>query len=232
MKRTIGIALALVLLAGSVSPCFVLAQPPPEEKEAMTSLVEGVVENILVPPEGAARSGCPYTPLNACLSCCFAPLNPLSGALSQIIFVVLNFILPPLDPLISVLPSFLDYLMGTVKAIIPLLQDPELLGALLPIALPIILQNPYSIIHLLDMILNPYSLGICNPLTFDDMGRICGSLFYELSPGDCPSDPGTFSQAFIMNCSAVCAAWLSGLRGVLGIIPGIIPVLEPMKEYL
>jgi hypothetical protein len=232
MKKTIGIALALVLLTSSVSSSFVLAQPPPEEKEAMTSLVEGVVGNILVPPEGAARSGCPYTPLTACLSCCFTPLNPLGGALVQVISIVLNFILPPLDPLISVLPSFLDYLMGTIKSIIPLLEDPELLGKLVTIALPIILQNPYSIIHLLDMILNPYSLGICNPLSFDDMGRICDSLFYELSPRDCPSDPYGFSQAFILNCSAACAAWLSGLRGVLGIIPGIIPVLEPMKEYL
>jgi hypothetical protein len=122
--------------------------------------------------------------------------------------------------------------MGTIKSIIPLLEDPELLGALLPIALPIILENPYSIINLLDMVLNPYSLGIVNPLSFDDMGILCGSLFYELSPADCPSDPYGFSQAFIMNCAGALSAWLSGLRGVLGIIPGIIPMLEPMKEYL
>jgi hypothetical protein len=208
-----------------------LAQPPPEEKEMMTSLVEGALENILVPPEGAVRSGCPYTPLNACLACVFIPLPPLSPAITQILSALLYFILPPLDPLISTLPSFLDYLMGTIKSVIPLLEDPETLSKLLGIALPIIVENPYSIIKLIDMVLNPYSLRIVNPFS-PQMQMFCASLFRGISPQDCVSSPYAFSQSLIANFSGELSSWLSGLRGVLGIIPGLIPLLGAMKGYL
>lgn len=231
MKRTLGIALALALFLSVAAPAVSVAQPPPEEKEMMTSLVEGALENILVPPEGAVRSGCPYTPLNACLACVFIPLPPLSPAITQMLSALLYFILPPLNPLVSVLPYFLDYLMGTLKAVIPLLNDPEALSKVLGIALPVILENPYSILNLVDMMLNPYSLRMVNPLS-PEMNMLCGSLFQGISPPDCLSNPYAFSQSLMQNFSGVLSSWLMGLTGVLGILPGIIPLLGTMKEYL
>ena len=231
MKRKLGIALALALLLSVAAPAVSVAQPPPEEKGVVTSLIEGAVESVLMPAEGAVRSGCPYTPLNACISCIFIPLSPLSPAITQMLSALLYFILPPLNPLISILPSFLDYLMGTVKSVIPLLEDPETLSKLLGIALPMMLENPYSIINLVDMVLNPYSLRIVNPFS-PQMQMFCSSLFRGISPQDCLSDPYIFSQSLIANFSGELSGWLSGLRGVLGIIPGLIPLLGAMKGYL
>jgi hypothetical protein len=72
----------------------------------------------------------------------------------------LNFIVPPCEPVLTVLPFTLKDTIDLCNAVS---QNPEAMSLVLRELVPVLVKEPYIIIGLLDMMLNPFSLKLCNP---------------------------------------------------------------------
>jgi hypothetical protein len=201
MKKVLG----MVIITSMVVAVFVpgleaKSQPPPVEEEK-GGIVEEALKGLLVFPPEMRESGFPYDQLYACL----------------------NFTVPPCAPVGDALPVFLVRLLNIVNSILE--TDPEVISKVAFLALPMLCSDPYGIIALLELLMNPFSLTICNPLTWPSDPN-CQALWGGIQPVNVCLDPLGFVQTMLNRGAVICSSWLIGIGGPLNLIPSILGTAE------
>ena len=134
-----GIMLALLMVGGITSPVALAQEPsPPEEGD----LLDSVLDSLLLVPAESISSEFPYPELGTCL----------------------NFIIPPLAPLLEALPSTLG---GVIKLIGKVMEYPDAIEVVLDRVVLRIEKEPSLLVNLVEIILGGIvRLSILNPLTW------------------------------------------------------------------
>lgn len=199
--RILGVAVALSLFFMVVSPLTLArtAPPPPPQATEEEGMLGPILDGLLLTPEGMKGTEFPYPQLEACL----------------------GFILPPMESCLQALPTFVGNLFATIQTLLKV--EPAKLEMVLKGVIKRIIVEPYGIIALVDLILNPLSLSLLNPLTWPE-DPIVGVLCSGLTPVGCCVQPLGSVQICLTNVCKVTEAWMGGL-GIVGALPSVITVL-------
>ena len=197
MKRmVVGGLLTLSLLFTAVAPATLASpsEPPPQEEEGgLGPLILG----LLGPLPTGKETAFPYSCLDSCL----------------------NFFIPPCEPVLGALPLTLADILKLLNAV---LDNPEAIKMALSEVIPILVEEPYIIINIVDMVLNPFSLKLCNPLYCINDPTVRGILEQVDWPQPCTSCMAATAQVVAM---IIYNLPLRALTPLIPIIPTLLPAL-------
>ena len=238
--------------AASLGPSTVTQVSSAQEEEissdklAMRELAAVAVDSLfMVTPEmKATNPAFPYMPLEAILGVVMPLMAPLFDIMPAVLIPTLtmlkpiepalDYIIPLVDPAFEKIPpSFLDPILIPLPLIIVSLlqlvrgelECPELNEWVLPLLFGKMIESPYGLLGLLDMILNPFSLALLNPLTWSE-SIVCNALIVGFEPEYLVLCGIPFAPQLMANTIQIVSLWLtglgvaSGLETLLGIAAG------------
>ena len=187
--------LALLMVGGITSPVALAQEPPlPEEGD----LLDSVLDSLLLVPAESISSEFPYPELGTCL----------------------NFIIPPLAPLLEALPSTLG---GVIKLIGKVMEYPDAIEVVLDRVVLRIEKEPSLLVNLVEIILGGIvRLSILNPLTWPsdpNCQAVVGQCNITNPLGSCQDITYQISQtmSFILRGLPI-----SGLAYLVDVVPMLI----------
>jgi hypothetical protein len=183
-------------------------EPVQEEEVEEEELGRGLLEQLVIPLFGALpetkQTAFPYPCLES----------------------VLGWILVPLEPCLMALPLTIKDILRLLNTLLKALDDPEFieaLGLVIEQILPVVVHDPYIILGLIDMVINPFSLKLLNPhycVQDPTIRGICEGIEWSHPCSSCLGSTAYVLAALIYNLP---------LRMLTPLIP-LLPYIAPMLE--